>query len=93
VTFTKRLCKVSIQSLLIKLILYRIGQRWVASGRESVYFYMDRELAWRQERRVEEINGCFCKWRTRVPWEQVLSLVYPVLCTHGLSSQCVRVLQ
>lgn len=37
------------QSLLIKLIHYRIGQRWVASGRESIFAWVEN---WLRDKKV-----------------------------------------
>lgn len=47
------------QSLLIKLIHYRIGQGWVGSGRESIFAWIENSLRDKKER--VERNGCFFK--------------------------------
>lgn len=54
------------------------------SGRESIFAWIENWLRDKKER--VGINGCFFKWRTRVPQELVLSLV---LCnTQGTSIEC-----
>ena len=50
------------------------------SGRESIFAWIENWLRDKKER--VGINGCFFKWRTRVPQELVLSLVlYNTQCT------------
>lgn len=52
----------------------------MVSGRESIFAWIENWLREKKER--VEINGCFFKWRTRVPQELVLCLVlYNTQCT------------
>lgn len=54
-TFTKAFVKFLSQSLLIKSIPCGIGQRWVVSGRQSIFAWMGNWLRDKKER--VEING------------------------------------
>lgn len=69
-TFTKAFVKFLSQSLLIKLIHYRIGQKWVASGREPIFIWIEN---WLRDKKEGGDDGCFFKRRTRVLQELLLS--------------------